>query len=253
MKRLLIVIPITTLLLTSCFKNKYKKDPTAKDIATIESYFDDLKSISDDASDGSMEVYKSATKDNCATITIDTNGNSTAIEVDYGTTNCNCLDGKDRRGKVVITYNGNYRDSGTVISITPVNYFVNEHELSGSHIVTNEGTNSSGNTWYTIDVDGTMTTPDGETVTYVSDRIREWVEGESTIWNIFDDVYEITGTATGTNSEGTGYTMEVLTPLNVKIGCGYVRSGTHHTSAHEGDSDAGREFAGEAVDTDHST
>lgn len=225
MNKLLIITPLALLFLVGCAKRKQRNDPTAKDIATAEAYFGDLQSISDDASDGNMGFYKSKTKNNCATITIDTSSSTNAIVVDYGSTNCACLDGKDRRGELVIMYTGAYRDSGTVITITPNDYYVNDHKLEGSHVVTNEGHNAAGNIWYSVDIDGTVIRPNGEEIVYNSDRVREWVAGESSVWNIFDDVYNITGTAQGTNSDGSGYTMEVITPLEIQIGCGFIKSG----------------------------
>jgi hypothetical protein len=70
---------------------------------------------------------------------------------------------------------------GTVITITPQNYFVNGYQLNGSKTVTNLGENGNGDLHYSISVDGSITAPGNAwTSQWESDRIRTWVEGQST-------------------------------------------------------------------------
>ena len=50
--------------------------------------------------------------------------------------------GKERRGKIIITYTGKYRDSLSVITTTFDQYYVNNNWIQGERIVTNNGRNS---------------------------------------------------------------------------------------------------------------
>src|SRR5262249_32088485 len=92
--------------------------------------------------------------------------------------------------------------------------------------VTNEGHNSSGNLHYAINViTAIITLPTGQTIVWTSQRDREWIQGESTLL-IFDDVYSITGSASGTDQNGNPFTVTITNPLIVKVTCPWITEGT---------------------------
>lgn len=152
------------------------------------------------------------------------------VVVNFGTTNCLCNDGVNRRGIITAVFTGPYSDSGTVITVTLTNYYHNDYHVEGSQTITNMGRNGAGHLVYHVTVSGaTITSPpsDGSKVsTWNTTQDREWFAGESTNWNIFDDVYKITGTANGVSSEGEAYTIVVNTPLQVNVGCHWIVAGT---------------------------
>lgn len=207
---------------------------SAKDDATAENMFDDvLKQASDgmllaeDSTAGNKDMY-SPLAGGCATVTIapfDLTTFPKTITIDFGSTNCLGNDGRNRRGVIEVVTTGWYRDSGSVISVTPINYFVDDNQVQGNKTITNEGRNNAGNLHYGIDVNGSVTTSEG-IITWTSDRDREWIEGESTIFNPWDDVYLITGTASGTNVQGEAYTVTILTPLRIQFGCRWIEAGS---------------------------
>jgi len=94
-----------------------------KDNSLAESSYYDALSISDQASTGTLS-YKSdeGLLSGCATVTRDTVSLPHTITIDFGSINCMCLDQKERRGKILVSYTGAYRDSGTVINISFDNY-----------------------------------------------------------------------------------------------------------------------------------
>ena len=127
-------------------------------------------------------------------------------------------------GLDVLSYQGAYRDSGSVHTITFNNYFVNDYQIGGSKTVTNEGTNSSGNTWFSIAVTGSITATTGQVLSWSSAREREWIEGESTtVWS--DDVYQITGQASGTGFSGTTFSAVIDSPLLIALNCKWIKEG----------------------------
>ena len=64
----------------------------------------------------------------------------------------------------------------------------------------------------------------GGTITWTSTRQREWIGGESSpTWS--DDVYLITGSASGTNAHGNTFTAQITIPLRREIGCHHFVSG----------------------------
>ncbi|PLW92216.1 MAG: hypothetical protein C0592_11890 [Marinilabiliales bacterium] len=205
---------------------------SAIDNATAENMFNDVfKQASDgiiaaeDSTDGRAVNSMLST---CATITINPFDFVTfpkTITVDFGTTNCLGNDGRYRRGKVVMNTTGWYRDSGTVITVTPENYYVNDNFVQGTKTLTNNGHNTSGNLTYTLQVNGTVTTSEG-IIYWNSTRQHEWIEGESTVLNPWDDVYLITGSADGTNVQGEDFDVVINTPLRVQVGCRWITAGS---------------------------
>ena len=59
-------------------------------------------------------------------------------------------------------------------------------------------------------------------------RPREWVGGESTsgLFDWTDDVYSITGTASGTSFDGTQFSSNITNPLIFALNCRWVEKGT---------------------------
>jgi hypothetical protein len=152
-----------------------------------------------------------------------------SITVDFGTTNCMCNDGRYRRGKIMVSYTGRYRDSGTVITYSFNNYAVSDHEVSNSStkVVTNLGRNTNGNLHYSITESGSILKPNnGGTVTWASTRGREWIAGSNTILIWSDDEYLITGTANGTSAAGVTYSFNVTKALHIKLNCHNIVAGT---------------------------
>lgn len=222
--RKLLTIALAGTLLTSCNWGKFNNQDDLRNNYYGETVFTEMTNMTDQAIDGNLQFYKG--KQNCATITLDTTGSPNVLIIDFGPTNCPCDDGKDRRGSIVTTFTGPYSQAGTVITHTPVDYYVDDYKIEGTKVVTNNGTDTNGDPVFTVDIDGEITKPDGTTFTYVSDRTRTWKEGHATPINIWDDEYEITGTASGTNSDGGSYFINTVTPIWYKIGCKWPTQGS---------------------------
>jgi hypothetical protein len=240
MKKLLVITFGLGLVLSSCKKFRYDKDQSAEVNRKVESAFDEMTNISDQAITGNMVYYKNGDvivyhpgdkplmqKTACnVIITIDTIGSVKTVTVDYGTTNCDCNDGKTRRGKIVTTFTGFYHAQGTIITHSPVDYYVNDIKIDGTKTVENMGLNSSGKPYFNVQVNGVATLTSGETLTYSSTRVRTWTNGYDTFLYRLDDEYDITGSAVGVFSLGGGYTANSTSPVHIKVGCGFPVSGT---------------------------
>ncbi len=231
------VVAAMGMIFTSCRKNKDEEKDTdtssASDNALAEGTYNDVNNIADEASTGSLSSYfitniseeKSALS-TCAVITNDTTVSPRILTIDFGATNCLCGDGRNRRGKINVSYTGRYRDSASTHTITFTNYYVNDNQILGTKTVTNNGHNSSGNLSYSIVVNGQIIKASGGgTITWTSTRTREWIVGELTpIWS--DDVYLITGSANGTNAAGVSFNMAITSALRKEIGCRHFVSGS---------------------------
>lgn len=218
--------------LASCNKNK-KTDTTedtgyASEHSTAEKSFNDAESISDQAStvtSGSTLGYKTTELTSaCATVTRTTG----SIVVDFGTVNCLCNDGRNRRGKILISYTGNYSDSGSVRTITFDNYYQNDNNVAGTKTVTNMGHNSLGQPYFNVTVNGTVTLATGGTVSTNWARVRTWTDGYNTLTDFSDDKYTVSGTGTLTRANGAivNIAIPTTTPLVFAAGCRWIEAGT---------------------------
>jgi hypothetical protein len=243
--------------LVSCKKNKLNKQTTSSEDNTIaESMFDDIFNITDRFDDteddvaGSNKTYYWPDDTtyvhmlySCLEITkqfIDSATFERTITFDFGTTGCTTIGGRVRKGKIIAHRIGKHREGGSSTVITPDGYVVDDYAVEGTKTYINLGLNSDDQHQYSVDVTGEITTPDNETITLNSTRTRTWVEGFNTgfSWNldtdgtyslafngmagIYDDVWEITGSGDGINSEGRSFDVEIATLLRVQWCSPYI-------------------------------
>lgn len=236
-----------SLSLTSC-RPKEKPDndtSSTQDNTLADKSFEDMGQISNEAaSSGGVNSYKLAGYEGLLSHCIDTIIHDTVlnkITVDFGPTNCQCHDGRYRRGKIFISYSNSvkpepytYWDTLTQITITTTpdnSYFVgndanNMHRIIGTKTVTNKGRNSAGHMTWTIDVYNAQIIKANNqgTITWTSNRVREWLAGETipnTTWS--DDVYGVTGSASGTSANGTPFSMNITSQLIRKLDISCIR------------------------------
>lgn len=219
---------------TSCKKDKNEPEEKDKDTSSAtdqslaSSIDNDMTSIADEAGRTyTVSSFKTSGVDgllaaSCATVTVDSSAApARTITVDFGTTNCLCNDGRYRRGAIVYSFTGKYRDSLTVITVTPQNYFVNDNQVTGSKTITNQGHNSANHLVYQITANMQIIKAGGAgTISWQANRTREWTAGENTLtWT--DDMYSITGSASGTNAAGNTFSSVITSPLvrNMALGC----------------------------------
>ena len=123
-------------------------------------------------------------------------------------------------GKIITTYSGNHLDPLAVITTTFDNYHVNRNLVQGERIVKNEGINSNGNTWFSILVnEASITTLQNGTINWESNIISEWINGQNTYFDNSDDIYKISGTASGNAGNGNDFTVKITSPLEIDLGC----------------------------------
>ncbi len=236
MKKLVLIVSIlgiVAILTSSCNKSEktINQDTSASaDDALAESLFENVTKVVDEAYDSGSGNSKSSDEtqyvNGCAVVTIDLTVYPYSLIVDFGDENCLCEDNRYRRGKILVTFNGEYREPGTVITYGFDNYHVNDYQIDGTKIITNLGQNNDGNINYNISVVGVINFPDnGGTISWNATKNREWIEGIDT-WTHLDDVYLITGSSEGIRSNGLQWTRNILIPLRVEIGCKWIVSGT---------------------------
>ncbi|MDB5273152.1 MAG: lipoprotein precursor [Chitinophagaceae bacterium] len=230
MKRIASIVFAMSLMLTlvyvsACKKKKEDANPgagVASESNEAQSQWDDALKISEDQIN--TNGVNTRTESTYPTVTFAPGSGTTGtITVDYGTNGSTASsDGKIRKGKLLITYTDKYRNTGSVITITAQNYYVADKHIKGRRTVTNNGSYS----YSVVDSDSSGTSgsyaqviySDGTYTTWKSTRTRTWTDGYGTLGNLVDDVYSISGTASGVSRAGNAYTM-TITNLIVKLEC----------------------------------
>ena len=149
----------------------------------------------------------------CATRTF--NATTHTLTIDFGTTNCLCPDGRYRRGKIIVrfTTDVNTRPSGAIV--TRENYFVNDNQHTATRTFTDLGAGS-----FTVAVTNAsiIRANNGGTHSWTANWTFTRTAGFGTP-QVSDDVYNVTGSSTGTNRNGVGYTTTIATPLVKRADC----------------------------------
>jgi hypothetical protein len=238
------------IIVISCGKGRLNRQTTsAKDFTLASNLFDDLFNVVDRNDDSEKEIddnSRSGLNDTCFThpnhscLTIckeyiDVDNWEWKVTLDFGTSGCTAGDGRSRKGKIFAHRKGRYRIQGSTAEVTTENYFVDNHQVEGVRLITNIGRNAQNKLQYQIEEQGEITTPDNKDITWTSSRLNTWAEGSETwifgtlhedgsidqlFWNwpdgIYDDVWEISGTAEGINREGRAFDAQITVPLRVQ-------------------------------------
>lgn len=225
-RKLILMIPALALGLMACRKEKTEAPDmdfaAASDNSRAEDVFTDMLAQVDKA------VKDNGLRDLCdPTVTFDTTSTPRTITLDFGDVNCTATNGRLRRGRILVSYTGRYRDAGTVITITPQDYYVNNNLVTGVKTVTNMGLNANDQPWFNVTVNGAITAADGSwTATHQAQRVRTWIQGSGTA-ALADDVYLITGGGSGVNRNGVAYTSTITQAVRAEMGCAFhLVSGT---------------------------
>lgn len=235
---ILYIVFAFALLTVSCKKSDQEVNPSlssAQNNAFAEAQFNDVAMMVDQAINTGtitgMAGFSVGSGTNgpsgapCASISLDTISLPHKLLIDFGATNCVGMDGRSRRGKIMAQFDGRYPDPGTVISISFQEYFVNEYRIAGTKQITNMGENIAGNPIFKVEVIGSVVKPNGHYFTWNSVRYREWKEGRATPLLPMDDMYVITGSTNGINTDGTSYSINISKPLIRRLMCNWFEGG----------------------------
>jgi hypothetical protein len=237
-KKLLGIIAIIAVFsLTSCSKDDKSSDSaiTAQD-ASINSKMDQASNdISDVTEDQFLQQSQSASgKANslpvsilppCASVTITTTSTTWTRTVDFGTSGCAMPNGNILKGKIIVSGLLDFA-SPYLLHYSFDNFYHNGNLVQGDRTVTRTfetSTNSStAHPIHMIDINMTVTFPNGDVYTRFGTRTRECVANFGNgIWG--DNVYIFYGTVTTTKPSGSLHTNTILeaTPLRIDMNCTY--------------------------------
>jgi hypothetical protein len=152
----------------------------------------------------------------CAEVTRNESGKT--ITIDFGS-GCTGPYGRQRSGKVIITYGGVFGDNLANRVITFSNYTVNGKQITGAIELRDFNMDESGNPTFTRrHTELRVTWPDGSYFVSEGSVTVTWRSGFGDR-DIMNNVMEISGAHEGVSSRGRHVTRVITEPLVINFGC----------------------------------
>jgi len=137
-------------------------------------------------------------------------------------------DNRVRKGKIIIVYTGRLILPGSSATTTFDGYYLDSIHVEGTHKATNTSTANGAS--FTIEVtDAKLSKPSGNYSTWNSQKTIVQSEGQATPLNLADDVYAVTGKASGSVKIGVQtfqWDATITTPLIKKFTCPWLSKGS---------------------------
>lgn len=193
-------------------------DATVDDVASIiEDQFDMQISTTNKTSSARISMLPA-----CATSSYSLSNGIFTRTIDFGTQGCTLNNGNSVKGKIIISFSKTVSTLRT-ISYTLVDFYHNSKLIEGNKTITYELKTSdllaTAHPVTTHTIDMKITFADGKVYTRTGTRVRELVEGITTIANWEDNVYLVSGSEITTTPNGSNYTATVKTPLRYNMSC----------------------------------
>jgi hypothetical protein len=153
----------------------------------------------------------------CANISLSTTQKPAGkVTIDFGS-GCTGVDGKTRKGKVIVHYSGNWLVKGTVVTTTLEGFSINGVKVEGTRTLTNKNYNIDSKViQYEVNIaDGKIIWPNGAYATRTVHRLHD-LKFEA---SMAQSTLCITGTASGVTEGGVAYATEITEPLIFKSAC----------------------------------
>jgi hypothetical protein len=151
------------------------------------------------------------------------------IHYGYGAVNRYCIDGKFRRGYFTAQFSGPVFEEGVIVNISTDTLFVDDFPIEADMTIQNLGTNGQGQPEYTFNIlSSEVYLPDTVKTTGVkitANFTLTWIEGYSTPAIHEDDIYTITGTASGISTDEYSFSIEIQDPLINELDCFWISWG----------------------------
>jgi len=168
----------------------------------------------------------------CTEISVSSDEFPKTVTIDYGD-GCVCFDGKFRKGAVILHFTGPLRRTGSVLTITLREFYVNRAHIEGVKTISN--LSAGGAVKFAVSIeDGKVTWPNGRGFTYVGTKTVAQVAGMDTRV-VKDDIYEIERRNKTVYANGVTVVKNTETPLIRKISCPWLVQGILKIKINDGE------------------
>lgn len=202
--------------------------------------FDDAMGVNDEVALGGTGVFGRLNV--CPTVTV-TRLNPpdlfpVRVEMDFGANGCIGPDGHFRKGKVITVYTKRLIIPGAVAETSFEGFYVDSVHVEGAHRIANistvvtPGTAPVDRKFRVVITNGKLTKPNGNYVSWNSEKTISQVEGLSTIIPM-DDIFKIEGGSRGQVKRGNllvGFNSNITDPLMKRFNCRWIAKGVVKTT-----------------------
>jgi hypothetical protein len=147
------------------------------------------------------------------------------LSVNYSDDTTLCDDGFNRYGLIRASFSGKYLNQGTQVAISFEGYRKDAFDVSGNILLTNKGLNSDGRRVFSVQVTDGIITGRNIDIEWQGTHDMVWVAGSSTDGIVDDDIFEISGSASGKNSRGNTFVNAITESYSSDLSCQWFKSG----------------------------
>lgn len=244
----------TSFLFTSCQKEQSSSEQEAQEVeasrisgeseseaeTVFNGVFDDAMGVNDEVALGGTGVFGRLNV--CPTVTV-TRQNPpdlfpVRIEMDFGTNGCVGPDGHFRKGKVITVYTKRLLIPGAVAETSFDGFYIDSVKVEGTHRISNistavtPGTTPVDRKFRVVITNGKLTKPNGNYISWNSEKTISQVEGLGTILPM-DDIFKIEGGSRGQVKRGNllvGFNSNITEPLMKRFNCRWIAKGIVKTT-----------------------
>ena len=143
--------------------------------------------------------------------------------INYGIYYTLCPDGKPRKGVITVNLDKDFTETEAIATLTFSDYTVDHLWLRGDNMISNTGMTMNMQPTYMHEVpSATLTLLDSlssQSFYWSSEKMFIHTEGSGTPANFNDDVFDITGDATGSALNGAAFSAMIGEPLSDYFNC----------------------------------
>jgi hypothetical protein len=159
----------------------------------------------------------------CVTKTVVWEANTKTVTLDFGV-GCELPNGHILTGKIIMSYLFNLESQTITVIQSFEGFTFNDATVEGENTIVRMRENENGNPESTKTIGVTITWPDGEFVSRIGTKTREFIEGYDTkTWG--DNVFLISGNWTNTFKDGTVCSATITVDLRRGMVCRFIVSG----------------------------
>ncbi|MFM1857820.1 MAG: hypothetical protein RLZ05_880 [Bacteroidota bacterium] len=194
--------------------------------------FDDAMGVNDEVGMGGMGIFGRLNA--CPTVIV-TRPNAPApfpvrIVLDFGT-GCVARDGHYRKGKIIHVYTNRLIIPNAVVETAFENFYFDSTKVEGTVRIKNTTENTTGPRFQINVNNGKLTRPNGNFISWNSEKVRTQIEGMTTPLPV-DDAFKTTGGARGQVKRDTtlvGWNATIVEPLLRRNNCRWIVKGSVRT------------------------
>jgi hypothetical protein len=196
-----------------------KIDASIEDVSNIA---EDQFSAKQSSATGKPDTYKSFLPACAVASWTYTNGTFSGT-IDFGTDGCTLENGNVLKGKITLSFSGNFMTSEQTITYSFDGFYHNGVKITGSETITRTLKNTDllaeihPVLIHTIDL--TITFEDGTVYSRIGNTIKEMVAGYETKGDWSDNVFLVTGSYATSKPNGDTWSSKIETPLRYEMAC----------------------------------